>query len=239
MNLDEKARHDITEAVNTYQTTVNSLQMHYMKYFDMNKVTCKKHRVSPDAIMQLGFQLAYLKQHGEYVGAYESCSTAAFRHGRTETVRPVTLISKSFCDAIQSKSLSLSTSDLRNLIVKCSTRHGELIKEAAMGQGFDRHLFGLKHIAQLNKISVDPIYEHEAYKKINCNILSSSTLTSVGLLAGAFGPVEQNGYGIGYNIQEEFLGTIVTSYKGQRNGSEFIDCLKEAYEDIRKILESE
>lgn len=236
--MDEKARNDITAALNTHQSTVNSLQMHYMKYFDMNKVTCKTHKVSPDAIMQLGFQLAYLKQHGGYVGAYESCSTAAFRHGRTETVRPVTLVSKTFCDAIQSKSTTLSKAELRNLIVKCSHRHGELIKEAAMGQGFDRHLFGLKHIAQENNMSLDPIYEHEGFKKINCNILSSSTLTSVGLLAGAFGPVERNGYGIGYNIQEEFLGTIVTSYKGQRNGSEYIECLKEAYEDIRKILES-
>lgn len=212
--------------------------MHLMKYTEMNKVFCKNHKVSPDAIMQLGFQLAYLKQNGGYVGAYESCSTAAFRHGRTETVRPVTMVSKSVCDAIESKSSSFTKKELRELVVKCSQRHGVLIKEAAMGQGFDRHLFGLKHTALLHGMSLAPFYEHEGYKKINYNILSSSTLTSPGLLAGAFGPVERDGYGIGYNIQEEFLGTIVTNYEGQRNGNEFNDCLRASYDDIRRILEA-
>lgn len=31
---------------------------------------------------------------GKYVGTYESCSTAAFKHGRTETMRPCTMQTK-------------------------------------------------------------------------------------------------------------------------------------------------
>lgn len=240
-NLDDKAKNDIKDALASYRSTVNSLEMHALIYPEMNKGFCKNHKVSPDAIMQLGFQLAYVKQHGCYVGTYESCSTAAFRHGRTETVRPCTMDTKAFCDSIvrsTSTATALNKTQQRDLIVKCSETHGRLIKEAAMGNGFDRHLFGLKHIAQLNKIPLDPIYEHDAYRKINCNILSSSTLTSNGLYAGGFGPVEPNGYGIGYNIQEEFLGTIVTNYAQQKNGSEFVDCLRESYDDIRKVLEA-
>lgn len=236
--MDDRSKNDITQALANYTKTVRSLDMNAMIYHDMNKGTCKQHKVSPDAIMQLGFQLAYLKQNNSYVGTYESCSTAAFRHGRTETVRPCTMNTKEFCDAIVKKSSNLSQTELRALIQKCSLTHGKLIKEAAMGQGFDRHLFGLKHIAQLNKIPLDPIYQHEAYEKLNCNILSSSTLTSVGLLAGGFGPTEPNGYGIGYNIQDEFLGTIVTNYATERNGKEFADCLRESYDDIRNVLET-
>lgn len=240
-NLDDKAKNDIKEAFASYQSTVNSLQMHALIYPEMNKGFCKTHKVSPDAIMQLGFQLAYAKQHGDYVGTYESCSTAAFRHGRTETVRPCTMDTKAFCESIVSSAsvgAALSKNQQRDLIVKCSETHGRLIKEAAMGNGFDRHLFGLKYTAQVNKIPLDPIYEHIAYRKINCNILSSSTLTSNGLYAGGFGPTEVNGYGIGYNIQDEFLGTIVTNYAKQKNGSEFVDCLRESYDDIRKVLET-
>lgn len=209
-----------------------------MKYFEMNKDFCKLHKVSPDAIMQLGFQLAYLKQNGEYVGAYESCSTAAFRHGRTETVRPVTTLTKAFCDAIELRSASADKKELRQLIEQCSVKHGELIKEAAMGQGFDRHLFGLKFIAQKNKIPIDPLYEHDTYHRINCNLISTSTLTSPGLLAGGFGAVEANGYGVGYNIRKEFLGTVVTNYKAHTNGPEFVECLRESYDNIREVLES-
>lgn len=207
-----------------------------MIYKEMNKVFCKEHQVSPDAIMQLGFQLAYFKQHREYVGTYESCSTAAFRHGRTETVRPCTSETKLFCDTVAAAKSSMSQRDLRKLIVQCSNTHGRLIKEAAMGQGFDRHLFALKIMSEKYRIPLDPIYEHEAYKKLNCNILSSSTLSAPGLLAGGFGAVERNGYGIGYNIQEEFLGTIITNYVNEKNGADYAERLRESYDQIRNIL---
>lgn len=36
-------------------------------------------------------QAAFHLLHGKYVGTYESCSTSAFKHGRTEAMRPCTL----------------------------------------------------------------------------------------------------------------------------------------------------
>lgn len=204
----------------------------------MNKKTCKQHRVSPDSIMQLGFQLAYLKQNGAYVGTYESCSTAAFRHGRTETVRPCTNATKLACDAIlKARSAGLTDPKLRELVVACSAVHGKLIKEAAMGQGFDRHLFGLRHIGEKNGIAPDALYSDESFKTLNYNILSSSSLASPGLYNGGFGPVERDGYGIGYCILDIGLGTLVTNYKGQRNGKEFSELLRESYDDLKNILE--
>ena len=126
--------------------------------------------------------------------------------------------------------------ELRDMMNQCSTVHGQLTKEAAMGQGFDRHLFGLKHTAQRNGLPLPALYEDPAYGAINHNILSTSTLSSPALLAGGFGPVVKDGYGIGYNIQDGYLGSVVTSYKPHRNGREFVDCLRAAYEDIGKVL---
>lgn len=211
--------------------------MHTMINHVMTKGYCKKHKVSPDAVMQLGIQLAYFRQHGEYVGTYESCSTAAFRHGRTETIRPCTMETKSFCDAISGRLEVWDKGSLRQMILQCSEKHGQLIKEAAMGQGFDRHLFGLKHMAEKNNIPVDPIYESDAYRKINYNILSTSSLSADGLLAGSFGPVVEDGYGIGYGVQDAMLGVIFTSYTGKRNAPEFVQCLQSAFEDIQNVLE--
>lgn len=187
--------------------------------------------------MQLGFQLAYFRQNEEYVGSYESCSTAAFKHGRTETIRPCTMDTKQFCDAMLGKIEVWDQNQLREMVLKCSHTHGKLIKEAAMGDGFDRHLFGLKHMAEMNNIQVHPIYESDAYRKLNYNIISTSSLTSDGLLAGSFGPVVPDGYGIGYTFQENLLGVIFTNYKGQRNATEFVECLKTAFNDIQKVLE--
>uniref|UniRef100_A0A182JI10 Choline/carnitine acyltransferase domain-containing protein n=1 Tax=Anopheles atroparvus TaxID=41427 RepID=A0A182JI10_ANOAO len=236
--LDEHVRGAVRAAENHHNTVIDSLDMNYMKFEGINKSVCKKQRISPDSVMQLGFQLAFYKQHGRFVATYESCSTAAFRHGRTETMRPCTLATREFCEEIargdgpKKKSLA----ELRELMNKCSTVHGQLTKEAAMGQGFDRHLFGLRHTAQKNGLPLPALYEDPAYGAINHNILSTSTLSSPALLAGGFGPVVQDGYGIGYNIQDAYLGSVVTSYKPHRNGREFVDCLREAYEDITKVL---
>lgn len=237
-NLDELSKKRIREAQAKHAAVLDSLDTNFMIYFDMNKNTCKQHRVSPDSIMQLGFQLAYLKQNNEYVGTYESCSTAAFRHGRTECVRSCTTTTKAACDAIvKARPSGLTDPKLRELVVACSAVHGQLIKEAAMGQGIDRHLFGLRHIGEVNGIAADPLYSDESFKKLNCNILSTSSLASPGLYNGGFGPVESNGYGIGYCILDIGLGTLVTNYKSQRNGSEFAECLKESYDDLKNILE--
>lgn len=211
--------------------------MHTMINDQLIKSFCKQHKVSPDSIVQLGIQLGYYIQNREYDGTYESCSTAAFRHGRTETIRPCTMYTKQFCDSVTSKKEIFETNILRNMILKCSETHGKLIKEAAMGQGFDRHLFGLKHMAEVNKIPIDQIYSSDAYRRLNYNILSTSSLSSDGLVAGCFGPVVKDGYGIGYGVQDKMLGVIFTHYTGQRNGADFVQCLEKAFKVIQDVLE--
>lgn len=66
-----------------------------------------------------------------------------------------------------------------------------------MGQGFDRHLLALRLIAEKDKKTNINIFEDSAYKAINHNIISTSTLSSPALLAGGFGPVIKDGFGIG------------------------------------------
>lgn len=66
-----------------------------------------------------------------------------------------------------------------------------------MGQGFDRHLFALRKTAEKNNYEHLNIFDDSAYININRNILSTSTLSSPTVWAGGFGPVVQNGLGIG------------------------------------------
>ena len=65
------------------------------------------------------------------------------------------------------------------------------------GQGFDRHLFGLKNLATKKGGELPEIFCDPAYALINHNILSTSTLSSPAVLLGGFAPVVQDGYGIG------------------------------------------
>ena len=64
------------------------------------------------------------------------------------------------------------------------------------GQGFDRHLFALRRVAESTGKNLD-IFLDPAYSLVNQNILSTSTLSSETVLMGGFGPVVKNGFGIG------------------------------------------
>lgn len=235
--LDDKSKEAIKQATDNFAKVTNSLGMYTMINNNMTRGFCKKHKLYADSVLQLGIQLAYYKQHGKYVGTYESCSTAAFRHGRTETIRPCTVLTKQFCDTVHSKSNKQDTAALKNLIAECSRSQIKLKTDASMGRGFDRHMFGLKFMAKKNNIELDPIYTSDVYKKLNHHILSTSSLAADSLLAGSFGPVVSDGYGIGYGVQEKMLGIIFTNYKSKTNGSEFAECLAESFETIHNILE--
>ncbi|XP_026315545.1 carnitine O-palmitoyltransferase 2, mitochondrial [Hyposmocoma kahamanoa] len=234
LELDDKSKLFIQKAKNEYKDWCDSLSIDYILYEGLTKEACKKFKVSPDCIMQLGFQAAFHLLHGKYVGTYESCSTSAFKHGRTEAMRPCTVHTKAFCDGLHSK--KASKDDLRAILQECSTTHSELVKQAAMGQGFDRHLFALMKIAQDNNIPTPELFDSYEYKILNKSILSTSTLSSPSVLAGGFGPVIPEGLGIGYSAFADKLGAAVSSYRTHNDSTQFVEALQKSFIDITKIL---
>lgn len=75
--------------------------------------------------------MAYRKVFGHTAATYESCSTSAFKHGRTETIRPATMATNAACDLFSKQA---SKEELLAALATCSTVHGELTKNAAMGE---------------------------------------------------------------------------------------------------------
>ncbi|XP_076246066.1 carnitine palmitoyltransferase 2 isoform X2 [Calliopsis andreniformis] len=234
--IDNKIQDIIDIEKKKYEKWTRELSIDHIIVNEFGKDECKKFGVSPDAIMQLAFQLAFYYQKGCVVPTYESCSTAAFKHGRTETIRSCTMETKTVCEALSQTSSKLSMSELKQLIIKCSKVHTALTKDAAMGQGFDRHLFALKKIWENSNSPKPAIFEDPSYEYINNNILSTSTLSSPAVFAGGFGPVVQNGYGIGYMIQDNRLGAVVTSYVQHCSANEYIKCLEQAFKAIHQVL---
>ncbi|XP_059611448.1 carnitine O-palmitoyltransferase 2, mitochondrial [Phlebotomus argentipes] len=227
-DLDTRITDAVEKATQRHQEVEKSLAVNYMMASGVGRSLCKAAKVSPDAVAQLAIQLAYAQVSGGGTAAtYESCSTSAFRCGRTETVRPATDATKRFCQG------GAASAEKVALLRECSDRHNQLTREAAMGQGFDRHLFALRRIAE----EESALYKDTAYKLINHNILSTSTLSSPALEVGGFGPVVADGYGIGYQIDKDRLGSIVSTYHAKRNGSEFVEALQESAKHLKEVLE--
>ncbi|CAF0820364.1 unnamed protein product [Adineta steineri] len=233
--LDDKIKNEFQISKENYKNFVSKFNVNTFQEPILGKNLLKKSSLSPDAIMQLGIQMAYYRLHHRFVSTYESCSTAVYKHGRTETIRPVTHETKTFIEI-----LTKSNNDQlkKDLLKKCSDRHQQLIKEAATGQGFDRHLFALKYLQEIeNKESLHRIYKDKSYQIMNHTILSTSTVASKHIAAGGFGPVVDNGFGIGYLIDDEQCGLLVTSYLHKELPS-FMQAADESFRELANIIKA-
>ena len=67
------------------------------------------------------------------------------------------------------------------------------------GQGYDRHLFALRTLAEKAGQELD-LFMDASYHHMNHIVLSTSTLSADSVLIGGFAPVTSDGYGIGYNV---------------------------------------
>ncbi|KAL1022742.1 hypothetical protein UPYG_G00031740 [Umbra pygmaea] len=235
-NLDAELKSGVSKAKDNFQAAVSKLRIDSMQFLKGGKEQLKKKKLSPDAIAQLAFQMGFLRQYGQTVATYESCSTAAFRHGRTETIRPATIHTQRCAQAFVQQPGKHSIDELLGMLGECSRYHGQLTKEAAMGQGFDRHLFAMKYLATSKGQDLHSLYQDPAYTAINHNILSTSTLTSPAVNLGGFAPVVPDGFGVGYGVHDEWIGCNVSSYP-ERNVHEFLQCVRKSLEDIFSVLE--
>ena len=78
-------------------------------------------------------------------------------------------------------------------------------------------------------------YKSEAYKWLNYNILSTSTLTNETILMGGFAPVVPDGFGIGYRILDDSLGASITSNRPDELKL-FAGVLEETYSRLYDVF---
>ncbi|XP_029939584.1 carnitine O-palmitoyltransferase 2, mitochondrial [Salarias fasciatus] len=234
--LNAELENGIAQARENFDSAVSKLTIASLEFRRGGKDQLKKNNLSPDAVAQLAFQMGFLRQYGQTVATYESCSTAAFKHGRTETIRPATVHTKRCSHAFVHEPGKHSVEQLRALINECSKYHGQLTKEAAMGQGFDRHLFALRYLSNSKGQALHGLFTDPAYAAINHNILSTSTLTSPAVYLGGFAPVVPDGYGVGYGLHNDWIGLNVSTYPA-RNVHDFLQCTNKSLDDIFDVLE--
>ncbi|XP_077391467.1 carnitine O-palmitoyltransferase 2, mitochondrial isoform X2 [Festucalex cinctus] len=234
--LDEELRDGIKKAKAGFDAAVSQLTIDAMQFTGGGKERLKECGLSPDAVAQLSFQMAFLRQYGHTPATYESCSTAAFRHGRTETIRPASAFTERCARAFLGEPDRHDAASLLHMLRQCSDHHGRLTREAAMGQGFDRHLFALRRLAESSGRRPHAFYADPAYAAINHNVLSTSTLSSPAVRLGGFAPVVPDGLGVGYGVHDHWIGCNVSGYPA-RDVPTFLSCVGRALQDIFAVLD--
>ncbi|XP_071941024.1 carnitine O-palmitoyltransferase 1, liver isoform-like [Antedon mediterranea] len=207
----------------------------------------KKQKVSPDAYVQLAFQLAYYRETGKTPLTYESSMTRLYLHGRTETIRSATSQSVEFVKAMVNNH---PRKERISLLKKATDTHTLLYKESMTGKGCDRHLFALY-------IMCKAIHQESPFLKhaLSLPFTLSTSQTPQGQAdrppftmetrdraspGGGFGPTSDQGYGVSYMFPEDSRLFIHVASKyscPETNSTRFSESISTALQDMRQLLE--
>jgi carnitine O-palmitoyltransferase 2 len=228
----------VAAAEKRYADEVGRLTMEALKVDGFGKRFFKSKGITPDGCVQQAIQLAYRRaypQAGRAVGTYESASTAGFRKGRTETIRPATIESSLLVSTFLRADSTLI--ERAHVLRRAAERHRVISVEASTGKGVDRHLFALRAIANEQKRTLS-IFSDVAYQRVNNNVLSTSTLVSPAVANGGFGPVVADGFGVGYATTDDQIGFMVSSWKPAAEHQRFLTELRRALLEFKECLEA-
>eukprot|EP01065_Artemidia_motanka_P013760 TRINITY_DN17713_c0_g1_i1.p1 TRINITY_DN17713_c0_g1~~TRINITY_DN17713_c0_g1_i1.p1 ORF type:complete len:668 (+),score=215.07 TRINITY_DN17713_c0_g1_i1:70-2073(+) len=231
-DLTSEMKSAVVDAAKTFDAWLDRLQVSIAYVPEIDASVVKKCKVGADGLMQIAMQLAHYRLHGHLVASYESANHAAFKHGRTETIRPATMEALAFCQAMVDDAKSPETRS--SLLRKAIKRHGSITKDALMGQGVDRLLFGLRKMADLEGGDAPAIFNTYAHQKWSKIIISTSTLDSPAMDGGGFGPINDDCYAIGYGMRKTDCGFIVSTYRD--TGGKLADNLKSSLRDMVALL---
>ncbi len=190
-------------------------------------------KLSPDSFVQLSMQLAYYRLYGKIVSQYEPVLMKSFYHGRTEAMRAATEMASNFCKLWLNH--AATKREKLEALRAATERHSAGIKLSASGKGLERHLFALMKIAEKSGIPTPDFFSSVAYTKLNHTVLSTSNCGNPSLRLFGFGPVVQDGFGIGYIIRDNGIQYSISSK--HRQTKRFASALKKALTDMGDLLQ--
>lgn len=189
---------------------------------------------SPDAFFHLSLQLAYYNIMGHLSSTYEAVSMRHYHQGRTECMRPATSDVLKFVEAVKNNS---SSEQLKKLAFNAMTTHSDMIKVCQKAQGPERHLTGMQAMIKSEVIPAEQdIFKSDGYKKLKYDVLSTSGLSFEPMEYFGFGPVVEDGYGIGYNLCNSNLKVCTTSFMSKESTNNLNNELYKAMEFLYHLL---
>jgi len=212
---------------------IDNHEMNVLEFKDFGSDKIKQSGFSPDAFVQMAFQLASRNCFGETVGTYESSHTRRFLHGRTETTRSVSIQSVNFCNVMNDPSSPFDAQ--LEALNQALDSHVTYIRNAVLGRGVDRHFFGLQMSFKHGE-TVPDLLKHPVFENSKLWTLSTSTLPNT---RPGFGNVDPQGVGIGYDILKDECVFTLASLKETGHATRMRQELQEALTTMKRFLSPE
>lgn len=199
--LDDALRDDIRAAGTAFADYAAATATTTVSFDDIGSTRIKELGVSPDAFMQLAYQLAHKRAKGFTGATYESIATRQYQNGRTEAMRVVTPEVLRFVDVMDSP--DADPAERVAAFRAAAAKHVARAKECQLGQAPEQHLWELQLIAkrrgaELGVTDQLPLYDTPGWLIMRDDYLSTSSAPSANIQYFGFGSTSSHCIGVAY-----------------------------------------
>jgi len=178
---------------------------------------------------QMAIQLAGYRLFGKSVSTYEAALTRTFLHGRTETSRAVSPETFEFVKAMENN--AATKEEKFDALKHAASVFSEYQANASKGLGVDRHLFGLSSMRKDGE-ELPSLFSNSLFLSSKKFRLSTSSV----IFCPGFGPTEDDGIGVGFNVEKDAFMYTCTSRTENGYVGRFCQLLQEALEEMGDLL---
>lgn len=227
------AAEDFTRAAADTATTTVSLT-------GFGQEQIKALKMSPDAFVQLAYQLAHRRSKGLLGSTYESIATRQFRAGRTEAMRVVTPEVVDFVAAMQDT--DRDAEQRRDAFRRAADAHVARARRCQAGQAPEQHLWELELLARRRGaelgVSTRPaLYDSPGWIQLREDYLSTSSAPSENITYFGFGATSSRCIGVAYVLLADRFHVYLSTPSGVREQMiAFAEELVAAIEELRQLL---
>lgn len=238
--LDDTLRAQVHSAAEAFARYGADTATRTVSFDDFGANTAKSLGVSPDAFVQLAYQLAHQRAKGHLGATYESIATRQWRRGRTEAMRVVT---PEIVDFVATMEDPATDPDTRRTALHTAARaHVTRAKECQAGDAPEQHLWELELIQrrrgpELGITEQPALYRTPGWLTMRDDYLSTSSAPSAHIQYFGFGSTSSRCIGVAYVLLPERFNIYLSTPRPVADQMHrFADHLREAVNELRALL---
>lgn len=235
--LDEALQEDVREARAAFKDYAAGVSTELVSLAGFGSKRIKSLGMSPDAFVQLAFQLAHYRSRGLLGSTYESVATRHWRHGRTEAMRVVTPQCLRFVKVMADAGADVT---VRGKAFRAAAEaHVARTKQCQAGDAPEQHLAELQliHIRRGGDAGDLPIFRSPGWLIMRDAYMSTSSALSENIQYFGFGPTGINNIGVPYVLLPEGLNIYLSAQRpAVAQMHTFAERLIEAVRELENLL---
>jgi carnitine O-acetyltransferase len=240
--LDDDMRADVQAAGDDFTAFAEANATVTVSFADFGSDRAKQLGMSPDAFVQMAYQLAHRRTKGLTGATYESIATRQFQKGRTEAMRVVTPEVLEFVAAMTDPAVGVA--DRAVALRAAASAHVSRAKECQQGDAPEQHLWELLLIQKRSGASLGPaaqgemaLYSSPGWLIMRDDFLSTSSAPSVNIQHFGFGATSTKCIGVAYLLLPDKLNLYLSTPRPvAAEMYRFAEQMRRALDDMQAVL---